>query len=223
VLSNYNITYNTANFVINKALLSVVVANKSMTMNGQMPPLTGTISGIKFGDPISANYSTTANGTVVGSFPISAALVDPSNKLPNYTVNIQSGSLTVSYQTGGMCAGSSGHSILQPVNADGTSTFKQGSTVPAKFRVCDANGVSIGIPGVVTSFNLVAIINGTITTTVDEDVVSTNNDTAFRWDPSAQQWIFNVSTKPLSVHSTYIYQIGLNDGSVIRFQFGLPK
>ena len=130
--------------------------------------------------------------------------------------------LSVFYSTGA-CVGDLGHSILQPINVDGSSTFKQGSTVPAKFRVCDAAGRSIGTAGLVTSFNLVQTISGTVSTTVDEDVVSTTPDSNFRWDPSAQQWIFNVSTKPLSAHTTYIYLIGLNDGSTISFRYGLPK
>lgn len=57
--------------------------------------------------------------------------------------------------------------------------------------------------------------------TVDEDVFSTTPDTAFRWDPTAQQWIFNVSTKSLKVGQTYVYRITLNDTSTIDFKFGL--
>jgi len=131
--------------------------------------------------------------------------------------------LQVVYALSGMCDGDLGHSILQPINADGSSVFKQGSTTPAKFRVCDANGASIGTPGVVTSFNLIGIGTGTLTT-VDEAVDSTTPDAAFRWDPTAQQWIFNISTKtaPVNVkNQTYLFQIGLNDGSTIKFQYGL--
>ncbi|MHB8527459.1 MAG: Ig-like domain repeat protein [Candidatus Acidiferrales bacterium] len=122
---------------------------------------------------------------------------------------------------GTTCDGVAGHQILPPINADGTSVYNQGRTVPAKFQVCDANGVSIGTPGVVSSFFLTQIVSGTVTTTV-QDVVDTNNpDTAFRWDSSGQQWIFNISTKNLSANSTYVYTITLNDGTTINFQFGL--
>jgi hypothetical protein len=120
-----------------------------------------------------------------------------------------------------MCLGSAGHTILQPINADGTSVSKQGSTVPAKFRVCDANGNSIGTPGLVTSFRLVATITGTTVDTVNEPVDSTTPDTAFRWDSSDKQWIYNINTKSLSKNKTYVYLITLNDGSTIQFQFGL--
>lgn len=126
----------------------------------------------------------------------------------------------VVYASGGMCLGSPGHAILQPVNVDGSSVFKQKSTVPAKFRVCDANGASIGTPGVVTGFRLVKIANGT-GSDVDEPVDSTTPDTAFRWSADGQQWIFNINTKNLAAGKTYFYVITLNDLSTIGFQFGL--
>jgi len=44
---------------------------------------------------------------------------------------------------GTSCLGSPGHQILAPIRADGTRTFEAGNHVPAKFRVCDANGVSV--------------------------------------------------------------------------------
>jgi hypothetical protein len=125
------------------------------------------------------------------------------------------------YLASGMCAGDVGHTIRQPINADGTSVFKQKSTVPAKFAVCDVNGLSIGTPGVVSSFRLTGQGVGTVVTTVDESVDSTTPDTAFRWDPTAQQWIFNMNTKSLPDNMTYQYTITLNDGSMIAFVFGL--
>ena len=119
--------------------------------------------------------------------------------------------------------------ILQPINANiggvigtGTSVWKQGSTVPAKFRVCDANGVSIGTPGVVIGYGLVAAASSP-DITVDEDVYSTTPDTAFRW--AGDQWIFNQSTKnngTLNGTGTiYYFGIHLNDDSWIYFQYGL--
>jgi hypothetical protein len=129
-------------------------------------------------------------------------------------------SYSVGYASAGTCLGSPGHQILQPINADNSSVVKKGSTVPAKFRVCDANGQSIGTPGVVTSFLLIQVINGTVSTYPNEDPVSTTPDTAFRWSSSDQQWIFNVNTKNLTANRTYKYAIGLNDGSFIYFQFG---
>ena len=127
------------------------------------------------------------------------------------------------YSTG-PCLGAPGHAILPPINLDGSSVFprKQGSTAPAKFRLCDANGNSVGpSSSVVSDFRIVQTVNGTVTATANETVDSTTPDTAFRWDPTAQQWIFKISTKNLYAGYTYYFRIWLNDGTSIYFQFGL--
>jgi hypothetical protein len=129
-------------------------------------------------------------------------------------------SFMIVYSTGA-CLGSPGHQILQPINSDGTSIFKQASTVPAKFRVCDSAGNSVGIAGLVTSFQLAKTISGTTETTVNEAVISTTPDTAFRFDPTDKQWIFNINTKNLQNNKTYVYLITLNDTTTIEFRFGL--
>jgi hypothetical protein len=125
------------------------------------------------------------------------------------------------YHTDGMCLGSPEHQILQPINNDGSSVFKQKSTVPAKFRVCDAGGNSIGTPSVVASFYLIGVNGIPVNVLINEPEYSTTPDTAFRWSTDGQQWIFNMSTKSLKASYTYIYRINLNDGSNIEFSFTL--
>jgi hypothetical protein len=122
---------------------------------------------------------------------------------------------------GGVCPLGPGRTVLSLINPDGSSVFKKGSTVPAKFRVYDANCNSIWAPGVVTDFRLVQVIAGTVTTNVNEEVNSTAADPAFRWSASDQQWIFNINTKNLSANMTYVFQVSLNDGTAILFRYGL--
>ena len=55
----------------------------------------------------------------------------------------------------------------------------------------------------------------------NEAVDSTTPDSTFRWDPMAQQWVFNISNKNLSSSTTYGFVIALNDGSSIPFQYGI--
>jgi len=143
----------------------------------------------------------------------------------NFTGNSGSIQQVVHYMAAGtMCAGDAGHAIRQPINPDGSSVFKMGSTVPTKVAVCDANGNSIGTPGVITGYGLVAMANSP-SITVDETVYSTTPDTAFRWDPTAMQWIFNQSTKNNgSLNKSgvlYYFVINLNDGTSISFAYAL--
>ncbi len=167
-------------------------------------------------------YYDTANGanpatlgSAVGAYTIKYYAEDPAGN----TAAAQR-IVNVIYKPAGIsCNGNPGHTILQPINADGSSSFKQGSTVPCKFQVFDANCNSVGTPGLVASFVLVATSGGA--PGVNEAVISTTPDTAFRWDPSGQQWIFNLSTKNLAKNTTFYYRINLNDGSNIPFSFGL--
>jgi hypothetical protein len=98
---------------------------------------------------------------------------------------------------------------------------KRNATVPAKFRVCDAMGNSVGTAGVVQQFQLVQVINGTVSTYPNEEVASTTPDSDFRWDPTGKLWIFNINTKVLDINKTYVYKVTLNDGSTIDFRFGV--
>ncbi|MFL6302230.1 MAG: lectin-like domain-containing protein [Candidatus Sulfotelmatobacter sp.] len=126
------------------------------------------------------------------------------------------------YQPAGtMCNGEAGHQILQPVNADGTSVWKVGRTIPLKFRVCNAHGLSVGTAAVIKNFQLVSRSNGTVVSVIDENADANIVDNGFRFDTTAQQWIFNLSTKGFIAPATYVYQINLNDGTQINFQFGL--
>jgi hypothetical protein len=230
VLSNYNITNTGASFTINKATLTVTADNKVMILHGVLPMFTASYSGFKLTDTFatavtgSPSLTTTAtSASPVGTYQINAAVGTLAAN--NYTFGVVNGTLTIQYASGGICDGDAGRQILQPINASGTmSVFKMGSTVPTKFRVCDANGVSVGTPGVVTGYGLTAAASSSVIT-VDEDVYSTTPDTAFRWDSTGQQWIFNQSTKNNgTLNQTgliYCFTINLNDGTSIYFQYGL--
>ena len=225
---NYQFAFVNATLTVTKATLTVLADSQTKVLNAPNPALTVSYSGFKNGEVLATSgvtgapvVTTTAMAlSAVGSYPISVSL--GTLTAANYTFAFTAGTLTILYAPAGVaCSGDMGHQILQPIDVSGASVFKQKSTVPAKFRVCDANGISIGSAGVVTAFNLVQIINGTAISGVNEQVDSTTPDTAFRWDPTAQQWIFNISTKSLSANMTYIYRLTLNDGSEIRFQYGL--
>jgi hypothetical protein len=221
--ANYTAASLSQSTAATKAPLTVTATSTTKILDAPNPALNNvTYSGFKFTDgpgSLGGTLSCTTTATTtspVGSYPITCSGLTSSN----YDIQYVAGALKILYASGGICDGDVGHQILQPVNANGTSVWKQGRTIPAKFRVCDSNGVSIGAPGVVASFKLIEIISGTVTD-VDETVAATNADAAFRWDSANQQWIFNISTSNLTAGSTYVYAITLNDGSAINFQYGL--
>jgi hypothetical protein len=215
VTGNYNDDDGSVDIVISKANPTCSVTPYNVIYDGIPHTATGSCTGVK-GEVLSG---LNLNGTThtIGDYPADPwAFTDVTGNYNNTSGTVHD---SILYSTGS-CYGGPGHSILQSINADGSSVFKQKSTVPAKFRVCDAFGNSVGTPGVVSSFRLIQIINGTVAT-VDEAVDSTTPDTAFRWSADGQQWIFNINTKSLTSGKTYVYLITLNDGSTISFQFGL--
>jgi hypothetical protein len=182
--------------------------------------LNATVTGVTGGDAPGALTYDPPLGTVLPpgtqKLKVTAAATD------DYDSATAEVSVTVQYAgAGSVCLGEAGHQILPPINADGTSVFKARSTIPAKFRVCDASGNSIGASGVVIGLRLVQTISGTATADVNEPVTSTTPDASFRWDLAGQQWVFNISTKTSASNKTYVYEITLNDGTNIQFRYGL--
>jgi lysophospholipase L1-like esterase len=101
--------------------------------------------------------------------------------------------------------------ILQPVNADGSSIFKLGSTVPVKFSLADVAGAQVG--AAVANLTVAKItdeVDGTYVEAVSTSAATTG--TLFRYDASGQQYIFNLSTKGLS-KGTWNLKVSLDDGS----------
>lgn len=104
------------------------------------------------------------------------------------------------------CNGGPGHTALGPVKPDGTAEFRAGSPVPIKFRVCDADGVSVSKPGIVTGFGPWV-----------EPPAPMPAD--FHWNPGPKQWEMSLSTEDLPGGAAYAYVISLDDGSSILARF----
>ncbi|QIK74578.1 PxKF domain-containing protein [Nocardioides piscis] len=100
--------------------------------------------------------------------------------------------------------------VLQPVNADGSSLFKLGSTVPTKFQL---TGASAGISHLSAHLYLQRIGSGATGTVLE--AISTSSATTgnlFRYDATSGQYVFNLSTKTLS-GGTYQLRVDLGDGA----------
>jgi hypothetical protein len=122
----------------------------------------------------------------------------------------------VEYEPAGtLCDGEAGHQVLPPLRPSDAVTFQRGRTVPVKFRVCDANGVSMNPPAVVSDFYEIRDDGAGRAA-----VRSTTPQSAFRWDATDRQWIFNVDTSALT-SGVHRFAIALNDGTEIAFAFAL--
>ena len=94
--SNYNLTYIGANLTITKRALTITVNNKNKLYGDPLPVLNGIETGIVPSDNITVSYGTAATqASLIGNYPITAALNDPDNRLSNYTVTNTPGTLTI--------------------------------------------------------------------------------------------------------------------------------
>jgi hypothetical protein len=95
-LANYDVTSTNGSLTVTRAPLMVTAHNQTRPYNQANPPLTGTLSGVKNGDPITASYSTPATtSSPVGTYPITPALSDPASRLGNYSVGSTPGTLSI--------------------------------------------------------------------------------------------------------------------------------
>jgi lysophospholipase L1-like esterase len=109
--------------------------------------------------------------------------------------------------------------ILQPINADGSSIFKLGSTVPVKFALSDAAGAPIATA--VANLTVAKIANeveGSYVEAVSTAAATTG--TLFRYDSTAKQYIFNLSTSGLS-KGTWSLKVTLDDGTFYTTRISL--
>lgn len=174
------------------------------------------------------------NGNTVTSIPLTcpgnpaAALPQPTpytvtpsaavgTGLGNYTIGYVNGEFTIGY---GTCTGPDpGGVILPPINSDGSSVYKRkaGSTIPVKFKVCDANGNSISDPNAVFqngccgSVNMTSRMRGNVEN-INEVGETFIPDVAFHY--VGDHWQFNMDSGNLDAGYTYTFVIALKYGSI---------
>ncbi len=127
--------------------------------------------------------------------------------------NTASGSftVTVTYSWSG---------LLQPVNSDGSSIFKLGSTVPVKFKL--TNG-SAGITNATAKVYYAKVSNGVAGSELEgTSIAAADSGNTFRYDATNDQYIFNLGTKGLS-EGTYQLRIDLGDGVLRTVNISLKK
>lgn len=94
--ANYESATSSVSIAVHRAPLSLTVDAKAKLYGSPVPTLTGTLTGVVNGDPITPSYATTAtqqSGTA--TYPITGTLVDPANRLVNYDVTITNATLVI--------------------------------------------------------------------------------------------------------------------------------
>lgn len=167
----------------------------------------------------SDSWTTPSTPSGVGTYTYNATATDVAGNTTSETRTY-----TVNYS--GAFSG-----YLQPINTDGSSRFKLGSTIPVKFQLT-CSGVSIS--------NAVAKLyvakgDNVPDPGVDEAISTAASTTGnlFRYDSTAQQYIFNLSTKlgytnpggsTVSFSTgTWTLKILLDDGNWYSVNVQLPR
>ena len=146
-LDNYNIAYNTAQFTINAAVLTVTANNAGMIYGGGVPTLTYMITGFQFGD----NQGNSTSGQ-----PLESTTATSGSPVGVYTIAISGGTLAAANYSFGFVNGNLtiGPATLT-VTAD-NKTMSDGGTLPAftasysGFVNGDNQGVLSGSPSLTT-------------------------------------------------------------------------
>ena len=95
-LANYNVVINNGTLTVTPAPLSIVADDVTRATGQPNPAFTGTVTGVKNGDDITATHDSPATlGSEAGTYPIVPTLKDASGRIGNYAVTISNGTLTV--------------------------------------------------------------------------------------------------------------------------------
>jgi hypothetical protein len=94
--TNYASVTNYSTLIVAPASLFVNVSNASRSYGLANPAFTGSITGLTNGDDITASFATAAgSNSPVGTYPITASLIDPANRQTNYSVVVTNGILAI--------------------------------------------------------------------------------------------------------------------------------
>jgi hypothetical protein len=182
-----------------------VPATFSVLVNAPESVLTGSAS-----DIVDANPTLTNNAP--DFFP-------PGTTIVTWTATDASGNSATATTTVTATYNVIGGGFLRPIDMDGTSVFKLGSTVPTKFQLTDyyGNYVSTAIANLKTA----QITDNTVGDDVEAiSTAAATTGSLFRYDTTSDQYIFNLGTKTLARGSYKITAV-LDSGQTIQVVIGL--
>jgi hypothetical protein len=197
-----------ANFKIDetKPVASVTgVTNGTIYVKGSVPAAGCTTTDALSGVATSASLTVTG-GTVngVGSYTATCSgAVDVAGNAGDPA------SVTYSVTYGGLSG------ILQPINPDNTSIFKRGQAVPVKFKLAGDEYVGYNTSNYKIQAQSLPCGAFDGTDAILEDVPSNTPSTVFRYDASADQYIFNADMHNQVAGSCWNFKVTLDSSQVM--------
>jgi hypothetical protein len=111
--------------------------------------------------------------------------------------------------------------FVSPLSSDGSSVFKAGRTIPVKIALTDCAGSSDPDAQVSISIGKISnAVEGTVELLDVEASGAANTGAYFRYDPVAEQYIYNLSTKGLYT-GTYRLSAHTDNGDAYSVDFSL--
>ena len=211
--------------ILPKAPITVMADSQIITLGEGIPILTYSMKGFVADETLETSDITgepkcetaLTNQSFAGQYPISCTIGTLRSDYYSFD-SFVAGALTIKYAWEG---------FLQPIDDPAAqpgvmpSIFKTGSTVPVKLRLMDSVGNIV--QGIVVPEWLSPIKGASLLEGVAE-VISYDSATAgsaFRWDDTEQQYIYNWKTKGFDPGYWYYIFVQLNDGSVHSVKIGL--
>jgi FG-GAP-like repeat len=183
-----------SNYLLNSVITLTFGATDSLS---GLSSMTATLNG----NPVTSGSAVTLTHLATNTFTLSATDVAGNT-------STQTATFAVVYKFTG---------FFPPISNDGSGVFKLGSTIPVKFQLGDAKGALVGTA--VAHLTLQMLSNGTPIGTPIDATAPGNADIGdlFRFDGT--QYIYNLSTKPLST-GMWQLQARLDDGTVHTVTLG---
>ncbi|HXI29135.1 MAG TPA: MBG domain-containing protein, partial [Vicinamibacterales bacterium] len=183
-LLNYNVTYNTGAFTINKAPASVTAAAASKIYGAADPAFSGTLTGFRAADGVTATYTRTAGETVAGSPYTISATLSPAAALGNYAITsntaaftINQAALTITADNKSRIYGAANPTLTVSyaglVNGDTAASLTTPPTVTTTATATSPIGTYPITPsGAVSGNYTIGYVNGTLTVTVAQSTTA---------------------------------------------------
>jgi hypothetical protein len=134
-------------FNVSPALLVVTATNASRAYGATNPVLGGAVTGLRNGDNVAATFATVATiGSPIGNYAVMPTLIDPNNRLVNYTVGTANGTLTVTQAPLSVIANNATR-IYGAANPGFTGSLigmLNGDNIMATYNTAATNGSAVG-------------------------------------------------------------------------------